>query len=153
MIYDVILEMSATVTFDTLPIAVQATIQQMRGEWPAGVMPGTRVVSGRRLTHVLVDLPAADPLAMVEEAIALHQLDWRVLAMQGLDADGRLVVLRPTPPAILDYLEDIITLTGPFSPPTDPTAPPTPPTMTTSRPTQVTGLHLYEGHAPWQVAD
>ncbi|MBF0424835.1 MAG: hypothetical protein HQL66_03330 [Magnetococcales bacterium] len=128
---------------------MQRAIRQMAGEWPAGMMPGTRTVGGRRLTHVLVDLPTDAPLATIEAAIAAHQLDWQVLAMQGIDADGQLAVMRPVPPSIIDYLEDVITVAAPPDPLADP---PTPPVTSTSRPTQVTGLHLYEGHPAWAVS-
>ncbi|MBF0424339.1 MAG: hypothetical protein HQL66_00760 [Magnetococcales bacterium] len=149
MICDAILNMPDDTSFGALPAAVQATIRQMRGEWPAGMMPGTRVVSGRRLTHVLIDIDTADPLATIESAITAHQLDWQVLAMQGIDASGHLAILRPVPVTILDYLEDTLTVTAP----PDPLAsPPTPPVIATSRPTQVAGLHLYEGHPPWAIA-
>ncbi|MBF0136137.1 MAG: hypothetical protein HQL65_07845 [Magnetococcales bacterium] len=134
MIYDVLINMPTETNFALLAESVQNTIHRFQGEWPSGVMPGTRSVNGRRITHALIDMEDPDPLATLEETIAGHDLDWLVLAMQAIvpDADGHTVSQRSVPASMLTYLAD---LDGQGT-----------------RPTSLTSLHRYAGHPAWELA-
>ncbi|MBF0426045.1 MAG: hypothetical protein HQL66_09555 [Magnetococcales bacterium] len=134
MIYDVLINMPAEVEFTALPVAVQEAIRQFQGEWPAGVMPGTQAVNGRRITHVLVNVDAPDPLSLLESTIAEHDLDWLVLAMQAaeLDVEGRVACLRAVPASMLAYLPDL--------------------DAQGARPSDLSSLHRYAGHPAWVIA-
>lgn len=86
----------------------------MRTEWPehpcpdgGTMMPGTRVVAGEKLNHVLLDISSNDPLMLLQGIIRAatdangDPLDWEVVAMDylyiwdvlAIDDNGEVITL------------------------------------------------------------
>ena len=118
----------------------------MRTEWPehpcpdgGTMMPGTRVVAGEKLNHVLLDISSEDPLMLLQGTIRAatdangDPLDWEVVAMDylyiwdvlAMDDNGEVITLpadlAPTN-ALEPFLVDEVDIDGNTARPTLPKA-------------------------------
>ena len=137
--------------------AIVGELAAMWAEWPehpcsdgGTIMPGTRVVVGEKLNHVILNIDSEDPLTLLEGVIAGHGLDWEVLALEYFyisdkyttDLEtGETVELpadRMDGPAIEPFLQDVVVDGTPEAP-------------IMGRPTLPAPLHAIDGNVQMVV--
>lgn len=61
---------------------IVSELLSLSAEWPSSPMPDSKVISGKKLIHALIDSDAINPLLLVEVLITTYSLDWELMAMQ-----------------------------------------------------------------------
>jgi len=136
----IIVSIPDATSFDALP----AEMKELFGllgivSVPDWKMPGTRVFSGRRLTHLMSTATPATIEWLLAMLDATSGSDWHVEAAQDWelerDVDGNITggVYRPVPLSLLDYVEDQFDEAGNALP----------------RPTAPVPLHTFSGAEQW----
>lgn len=130
----------------TIGNAIVGELATMRAEWPehpcpdgGTMMPGTRVVAGKKLNHVILNISSNDPLLLLQGIIRAatdangDPLDWEVVALDylyawdvlAMDDNGEVITLpadlAPTS-ALESFLEDEVDVDGNIVRPTLPKA-------------------------------
>ncbi len=132
--------------------AIVGELAAMWAEWPehpcpdgGTIMPGTRVVAGEKLNHVILNINSEDPLTLLEGVLTGYGLTWEVVALEYLyhtdkyttDENGDTVEipadLAPTN-ALEPWLVDVVDIDG-----------------NPQRPTLPVGLNQWQGCVQMEV--
>ena len=83
-----IIEIDTGTEFDDLPEDQQADIQSANIVWPESIMLGTEAVDGKTLLMIATTAS----VEQIEGMIAAHELEWAVLASEGVTVDQDLLL-------------------------------------------------------------